>query len=150
MPRFGGAAFLMVSTAYWLSEAWDCPHCCRDRSNGRHEFAFRGERTHDLSPSVTRIRFFVDFNQPECGQNPDIPPHGRPVSLENGSELRNGRWIPSYRIENANPLRSEHPKQIGGILKSQAHLRKQPLGAIQLLCASSRSPEKGIRGARTH
>jgi hypothetical protein len=54
---------------------------------------------------VTRIRFFMSLHQPECRQYPDIPLYGRSVSLENGSELRNQCWIPSYRIENTDPLR---------------------------------------------
>jgi hypothetical protein len=89
----------------------------------------------------------VGFHQPECHQDPDIPPPGRPISLENGSEPRNSGWIPPYRVENTNPLRREHSKQIGEIFKGQAHLWKQAFAAIRLLRTSRRSPEKGILGA---
>lgn len=99
---------------------------------------------------MTRIRLFMGFHQSECRQYPDIPSDGRPVSLENGSQFRNRRRIPSHRMENTNPLHREHSKKIGRIFKSQAHLRKQLFTAIQISRASRRSSKKGIRGIRTH
>jgi hypothetical protein len=114
----------------------------RKSSDGRHQHALRGKRPDDLSPSVTRVRFFTGVHQPECRQYPDIASYGRPVSLENSCQFRNRRRIPSYRVENTNPLRREHSKQIGGIFERQAHLRKQPLAAIHLLRASRRPLEK--------
>ncbi len=122
----------------------------RDTSDGRHKLALRGKRTHDLSPSVTRVRFFMGVHQSECRQYPDIPSHGRPVSLENGSQFGNRRGILSHSVENTNPLRRQHPNQVGRIFKGQAHLRKQPCAAIQLLRTSRGSPEKRICSARPH
>ncbi len=117
-------------------------------SDGGHELALRGQRPHDPAPPVTRVRFFAGVHQTVCHQYSDIPSHGRPVSPEHGSQLRNRRRILSYRIENANPLRSEYPKQIRGIFKGQAHFGKQPFAAIQLLRTRRRSPEKSVGGAR--
>ncbi len=84
---------------------------------------------------MARVRPFMNFHQTERRQYSNIPSDCGPVSLENCRQFRNRRRMYSYCLQNANPLLSEHPDQIGGIFKGQTHLRKERFAAIQFLCA---------------
>jgi hypothetical protein len=119
-------------------------------SDSSHKLALRGKRPHDLSPSVTGVHLFTSAHQPERRQYPDIPSDRRPVSFEDGGQLRNRRRFPSYCVENTNSLNRQHAQQVGGIFECQAHFRQQSVATIQLLRTSCRSPEKSIGGARAH
>ena len=119
-------------------------------SDGRYQFALRGQRPHDPSPPVTGVRLFTGGHQSEHRQYPHVPPHGRPVTLENGGQFGKRRRILSYRVEDTNPLGGEHPEQVGGVFKRQTHFRKQPFAAIQFSRTRGRSRQESLGGTRAH